>query len=717
MTAKPPTSRNGLGLPAIDQEGQFYRSAVRLTRVYATFSPTMVGLLLAKKTRFGRFIPLPDALPDDFSLRSLVGNGAADKPGDAAQPTANGALNGASHLPLPAVPATNGAPAPAASAPAAAAPVRTTHARSVLYEIAHQTPGRIRLTIPRLEHDAKFAQRLAEAALALPDVSQARVSAASRSLVVSYRYRTLDARRQAAILPQVVECIRAAAGTDQVHQMHRVASGDEPEGPPPVELATRMALPAASLGLSAGMAAGLAVPPLLMGGLVLLAARPIFVRAVEGWRSERRLTVEVLDATTITLMTAQASFLAPAVIVGIIEGGQAARDWSAGRRRPLTLDRLLPPEQQVQVVSAVGPVRRSWAELSSGDELTLRAGDVVPVDGLVLHGQALVDQQRLTGDRWPTPCSAGDLVWAGSRLLEGRLVVLAQQTGHATAVGQAMTALEAAPQRDRRISNYARMVGNWAVVPTLLMGGAVFAATGNLVRATGIVNMDLGTGMRVSSPLAYFVARRQAAQRGIQIRNGRGLEQLALADALLMDRSALWHSAPDAIESLAGLGLQPRLLASNGNGSATGANGAAPHAYGELTPQQKLGAVQALQAEGRRVAVLGAGMNDVAAMAQADVAIALGSAGLLARESADILLHNGLADLATAVELARHTTRLLRQDMAIVTAVNVGAIGYGALAVLPPAAPMLINNGSWVLASLNSLRPFHPGRPRVAAER
>jgi hypothetical protein len=336
MTAKPPTSRNGLSLPAIDQDGQFYQSAVRLTRVYATFSPTMVGLLLAKKTRFGRFIPLPDALPDDFSLRNLVGVSAADKTDDAAQPTVHGATNGAHHHPLPAVPATNGFGGNGASAPAAPAAVKTAQVRSVLYEIAHQTPGRIRLTIPRLEHDAKFAQRLADEVAALPDVSQARVSAASRSLVIGYRHRTLDARRQAAILPRVIECIRAAAGTDQVHQMHRVASGDEPEGPPPVELVTRMALPAASLGLSAGMAAGLAVPPLLMGGLVLLAARPIFVRAVEGWRSERRLTVEVLDATTITLMTAQASFLAPAAIVGIIEGGQAARDWSAGRRRPLT---------------------------------------------------------------------------------------------------------------------------------------------------------------------------------------------------------------------------------------------------------------------------------------------------------------------------------------------------------------------------------------------
>ena len=94
MTSKPPLTQppggaNTLGLPSIDQDGQFYKSAVRFTRAYAMFSPTMVGLLLAKKTRFGRFIPLPDALPDGFRLGSLNGNETVDKTDGAA---ANGAV-------------------------------------------------------------------------------------------------------------------------------------------------------------------------------------------------------------------------------------------------------------------------------------------------------------------------------------------------------------------------------------------------------------------------------------------------------------------------------------------------------------------------------------------------------------------------------------------------------------------------------------------------
>ena len=469
------------------------------------------------------------------------------------------------------------------------------------------------------------------------------------------------------------------------------------------------------------MLAGVAVPPVLMGGLVLLAARPIFGRAIEGWRSERRLTVEVLDSTTIVLMVSQASFLAPSIIVSVIESSQAGRDWTARRRRQVSLDQMLPPAQRVQVAGPAQPARRSWAEIAPGHELLLTAGDPIPVDGLVLDGRALVDQQRLTGDARPVARTAGDTVWAGSRLVDGHLRVLAQQTGHETAVGQAVALLQAAPETDTRISNYARKVGNWAVVPTLLVGGAVYAATGSLVRATGIINLDLGTGMRVSSPLAYFVTRRRAARLGIEIRSGRAMEMLAAADTVLFDQTALRNGARDVIDGLRGLGLEPHLFSGAGQ-DAVQATAASlgiqqEHTFAGLSPQQKLEAVQALQADGRSVAVVGDGIDDVAAMTHADVAIALGSAGILARESADILLLNDrLADLPVAVELARHTLRLLRQDMGLVTATNLGAIGYGALAVLPPAAPMLINNGSWVLASLNSMRPLGgPGRVRSVA--
>ena len=80
MTLTPPVADLPAGVPDAapgSEQSQLYKSAVRFTRLYALFSPTMVGLLMAKKTRFGRFIPLPDALPDGFRLGGVPANGTA----------------------------------------------------------------------------------------------------------------------------------------------------------------------------------------------------------------------------------------------------------------------------------------------------------------------------------------------------------------------------------------------------------------------------------------------------------------------------------------------------------------------------------------------------------------------------------------------------------------------------------------------------------------
>lgn len=667
------------------EQSELYRSAVRLTRLYATFSPTMTALLLAKKTKYGRYIPLPDALPADFSLGKWTLNGS------------------------------NG------NRPAAAPHAQ----RVVACEIVHHVPGRIRFSIPRLAHDRELGRRLAENLMALPDVTRARASAASHSLVVEYRKRPSGAQPAAGITPQLVECIRATAGVAGVVGPSATTG---PEKTAPVDTTTAqgllakarslldpgrlraaaapdqspilrpMALPALSLGLSAGMMAGLAVPPVLMGGLVLLATRPIVVRAIEGIRTEKRLTVEVLDSTTIVLMVSQASFLAPSIIVSLIEGAQAARNRTARRRSQLSLEQVLAPELPAQGAPGQGRTLRRWDEIAPGEVLTLRGGDPIPADGLVIRGVALVDQRRITGVALPVTRRTGDPVCAGSVVVEGQVQVLAQRTGHDTAAGQAAALLQAEPEVDTRISNYARMVGNWAVLPTLLIGGAVYVASGSVVRATGIVNLDLGTGMRVSSPVAYYVARSRAARQGIQFRSGRALEKLAVADTWIIDRAAL-EACGVAMARLREAGLDVRLADSQ-------PEAAQPAAFGPAS-SSRLAAVRQLQADGRSVAYIGHGMDSVAAMRQAEVSLALGSASDLAREAADVALaRDDLGDLLAAVALARHTVRLLHQDMRLVTATNVAAIGYGVLTPLGALAPMLINNGSWVLASLNSLRPL-----------
>lgn len=743
---------------------------------------------------------------------------------------------------------------------------------SVQYEVVHWINGRIRLRIPRLATDRRFGQRLCDEVLSLPRLRQVRVNPSSASLVVSYQPEPTRAGRNdevrhadRSILPQLLECVRAAAGAEEVQEatpapstvagrrVKMVPAGSMPASTPgakadgSINYVDRLGLPALGLALSAGVLAGAAIPGILVGGVILAAAIPIFKRTVEGMRDERRLTVDFLDASAIVLLTAQASFLAPAAIVAIIEGSEILRDWTARRNKQVTMDLLLAQENRVLVERNGQQALLAWEEIAVGDVLVLYPGDQIPVDGVVVDGYATIDAHRLTGDFLPLIRREGDDVHAATWVLEGHLRMVATCTGQETRAAAMLALADGAPTGDTRVSNYARKVGNGAVIPTLAAAAAVWGASGSVARATGIVSLDLGTGMRVSVPVAILSAQTQAAREGILFRSGRALETLAQVDIILFDKTATLtegrlrvtgirvvqpHVAPQVVLQLAaaaeqglvhpvaraiaghaelhGLPVQPcstwnyvagqgvvaeiagqvvhvgsrswmaeagvdgsvvdgatlepddelasfvyvaregellgvvecadslrpesgSVLASlrtmnKGTWLASGDRSAAvqraaasleidpQHVYAELLPHQKAELVQALRASGRKVAVVGDGINDAGAMAHADVAIALGSATDLARESADIvLLNDDLRDLVTATEIARHTMQIVEQNKLIVVAPNVAAIAYGIVMVLNPIAGVVINNGTALAAGLNSLRALRGPRKQISA--
>ena len=532
---------------------------------------------------------------------------------------------------------------------------------------------------------------------------------------VDHRTRLVNANR--AILPEIVDCIRQAAGADGVQELSpgvSPAMTDKTASTPPsgsISYMERLGLPVLGIGLSAGMLFGLAVPGVVVGGVILAAAIPIFKRTVQGIRDEKRLTVDFLDATALVLLTAQSSFLAPAIVVGIIEGSEILRDWTARRGKRASLDLLMAQERPVLVERNGQELQIAWHEIVAGDEIVLYGGDLIAVDGSVLAGSALVDQHHLTGDSTPLTCRQGDDVYAAMIVVDGYLRIVATRTGHDTHAASVMALAESALSTDTRVSNYARKVGNPAVVPTLAVSAAVLAASGSIARATGIVSLDLGTGMRVSTPIVVLRAQAHAAQHGILIRSGRSLEMLVEADTFVLDKSAMRAESANLV---AGLRRLQRIALLVSGDSKSVVHAAAEdleiipeHVYAEALPQQKVEIVQALRASGRTVAVVGAGINDVAAMAHADVSIALGSATDLARATADIvLLNDDLCDLVFAIEVAQESMRVIEQNKTIVVAPNVAAIAYGALAVLNPIAGVVINNGVALVAALNSLRPL-----------
>lgn len=759
---------------------------------------------------------------------------------------------------------------------------KITSTRVVYYEIAHRVPGRLRLCIPRLAVDPPFARRVLEAVQALPTLVQTRVSPRSSSLIVVYRPSTGQGTSEArlmddegAVLRAVVGRVRAAAGAEVAQEMQRavadarprtdiarrVSSGPGVTGAPVVRgraearaaiaaargqeggfdksyYFRRLFPPALGIGLSASVAAGLALPGWLVGGAILASTYPIVKRSVHGLRTYKRPTTDFLDAVSLPLLVAQGVFLAPAVVVGIIEGAEVVRDWTARRHREVNVALLLNEERTVRVHRDDIEMWLAWEQIEVGDVVEAYPGDQIPVDGTVLSGWALVDEHQLSGDSSPLARAEGETVHASTLVIEGHLRILATQTGSETLAAQILALVESAPNVDTRISNFAHSTGNWAVIPTLAASGAVLAASGSIARATGIVSMDLGTGMRVSAPIAIITAQTNAAQHGVLIRSGRAIEKLAEVNTIVFDKTGTltegrvrvvdvrplaadvepWvvlqvassaeqalnhplaraiarHAQEQDIEPLTcgawsyvvGQGVvatidgQPVLVGSrrlleeagirvseSGAGSEDEAHEAAMeiyvarggqligeilctdplrpesaeivaqlrrmnlathmlsgdgervaqetgeileiprrHIHAEVLPQQKVERIQEFQAVGRRVAFVGDGINDAAAMAHADVSIALASAADLVRETADIvLLNNDLRDIVTAIEISRHAMQIIAQNQVLVVSPNVATIVYGVAAVLNPLVGVVVNNGLAMVAGLNSLRPL-----------
>lgn len=183
-------------------------------------------------------------------------------------------------------------------------------------------------------------------------------------------------------------------------------------------------------------------------------------------------------------------------------------------------------------------------------------------------------------------------------------------------------------------------------------------------------------------------------------------------------RDRLRPEAPAVVERLRGLGIRHIVIASGDRPGAVRAVGrqlGADDVRARLMPEDKVRLVRDLRDAGRRVAVVGDGINDAAAMAEAHAGVALSRGADLAREAADVVLAgDDLVVLARAVELSRTTMRLVRQNVALVAAPNAAALGLATLGMMPPLLATAVNNGSTVVAAANGLRPLRSrrtGRP------
>ena len=342
-----------------------------------------------------------------------------------------------------------------------------------------------------------------------------------------------------------------------------------------------------------------------------------------------------------------------------------------------------------------------------GDLLEVRTGEKVPVDGEVVWAEsfmtadaAYIDESMITGEPNPAQKRKGDKVLAGTIPNQGKLRMRARQIGKDTVIAQIIRMVQEAQgskapvQRivDRAALVFVPVVASIALCTFLvwwLIGGNAYLPQA-ILSAIAVLVIACPCAMGLATPTALIVGIGKAAEKQILIKDAAALENLRRIDALVTDktgtltipnrsidftksddlaleeREMLKPNARKAMEALQKSGVEVYMMSGDKEEAARywAEKAGIKHYQSKVLPQDKEDMVRRLQAEGKRVAMVGDGINDTQALALADVSIAIGKGTDVAMDVAQItLMGDDLQTLPDALLLSRRTVRMIWQNL------------------------------------------------------
>ncbi len=400
--------------------------------------------------------------------------------------------------------------------------------------VVHAIPGRVRLRVARLRDEGAYGPALEATLRRLPGVSAVRIALGAASVIVEHDPAAVDVA--------TITWTAATAPADAA-PLALPAAAAANDGPP-------RTLYWASAGLLVSLAVGPSLPFAAYPFLAVTAV-PVFKRAWDALVRRKKLNVDLLDALAILAATATGDVLNAAGIVWLIAVGDHIRDLTQARARRAIRDLLEYEHDLAWVVRGDTKVQIPVAELVVGDVVVIYTGSAIAVDGVVIQGRAVVDQQALTGESLPVVKGVDDRVFAATLLSEGKLYVKAERVGRDTKAASTVRLIEDAPIAETRIQNHAEMVADRLVAPALGCSALVFLATADMNRLAAILTVDFGTGPRVSAPTTVLASMNAAARRGILIKGGAYLEKLARVSTVIFDKTGtLTRGVPEITDVL-----------------------------------------------------------------------------------------------------------------------------------------------------------------------
>ena len=263
----------------------------------------------------------------------------------------------------------------------------------------------------------------------------------------------------------------------------------------------------------------------------------------------RRLEVEVLDALSIGVSLLRGDFGTAGSVMFLLNLGSLLEEWTRkkslddlARSMALNVDKVWVRSQGTEVLVPLTKVR-------SGDEVVVRSGNMIPLDGTVLEGEAMVNQAALTGESMPVRKVEGSTIYAGTVVEEGECVFVAKAEGGSNRYDKIVAMIEESEKLKSSTENRALVLAD-KLVPWCLGATVVtYVLTRNVTRAISCLMVDFSCALKLSMPLAVLSAMRECGSYHITVKGGKYLEALSKADTIVFDKTGtLTRATPQVVE-------------------------------------------------------------------------------------------------------------------------------------------------------------------------
>ena len=553
---------------------------------------------------------------------------------------------------------------------------------------------------------------------------------------------------------------------------------------------------------------------------------------------QRKIEVPVLDATAITVSLITKDFSTASSIMFLLGIGELLEEWThkksvddLARSMSLNVSKvwLRTPENQEILVES--------SKIEKGDKVVVHMGNVIPFDGEVLDGDAMVNQASLTGESVPVQRTVGNTVFAGTVVEEGEITIRVKEVEGNNRFDQIVTMIEESEKLKSELEGKAEHYADKLVPWTLGATGLTYLLTRNVTKAMSILMVDFCCALKLAMPISVLSAIREASLYNVTVKGGKFLEAVAEADTIVFDKTGTLtkahptvvdvvnfndeyssddmlrvaacleehfpHSMAKAVVDAASKkGLSHEEMHTKveyivAHGIATSINGkrtvigsyhfvfedekcvvpagkeplfeslplyyshlylaiegklsaviciedplrdeaaavvtslkkagiskvvmmtgdsertasviakkvGVDEYYAEVLPEDKAAFVEREKAKGRKVIMIGDGINDSPALSAANVGIAISDGAEIAREIADITVgSDDLYQIVTLKYISNALMKRIKSNYRKIVGFNSGLIALGVAGVLPPTTTALLHNGSTILISVTSMK-------------